>query len=258
MKNNYFDQIDKYLNKELSAAEKKAFETELNQNAELQSEMSIHNTAQNTLERLVEQDLRNTFADWSEDDTTSGQQPQAKIRPLVYRLSIAAGLLLLISIGISQFQIPDYSNEQLRRAYYHPLEFQVTRSAPPSTKTDFGKAKAAVLQGDLDYAIQFYSSVPDSSAQYLEAQYLLAHTYYQNEAYDQAAPIFEKVIQANNQRFTEKASWYSLLNRIELGQTDQAFFAELDQMVADENHSYHNLAVELKKKLNSFWRKFSK
>ncbi len=264
MESQIFNRIEAYLSGEMNETEATAFDKEIANNEELAAAVDRHLLAHDAIEVMIEDNLRAEMKDWSAAENKNktakihqiGQKKgsSGKVRRLFYSLAAAASVAIVVGFFGLQFSNINYSDDALSAGAYN-FDLSATRS----TNTDqnpLATGLTAYENADYAAAIQFFQNIPVANPQYNEAQFYLGHSLYQNKTYDQAINAFQKVINTNDLRYKEAAEWYQVVNYLAAKKQGNEFTTLLNQLVTDEGHPYHNNAVELDTKLNSFWRKF--
>ena len=257
---NFLDQIDAYLDGDLSAKDRASFEAELDQNAQLAEELQQTKLGREALKLYVENEYRNKIKAWSKDAIAEVRAEQgAKVFQLnsFYRYAASAaaiGLLLIAFIGGINVN-NNYSNNGIfAETYIDPTtsllgggDKSVGVTAPQSQV-----AKEAFSNKDYSKTI----SLLESANQLDESnQYLLAHAYSKAEQYTKAKTSYQKII-SDKGAFSKQAEYYLLLTYLKLDELDKPFEDLLAQIVQDSEHPFHKEAVSIKTKTSSFWRNF--
>lgn len=260
-----FDQIAAYLSGEMNETEAASFDKEVANNPSLAAAVDRHLLADDAIEVMIAENLRAEMKNWS---TQKKEQKEASIHPisqakggrsirrLFYGLAAAASVAILVGFFGLQFSNNNYSNAALSEGAYH-FDFSTNRSTN-TAQNPLTPGLKAYEAANFTEAIQYFQNIAMTNPQYNEAQFYLGHSLYQNKAYDEAVNAFQKVITSNDLRYKEAAEWYQIINSLAAKKQDNNFTTLLNQLVTDEGHTYHNNAVELNNKLNSFWRTLQK
>lgn len=253
-----YEQIQSYLEGSLSETEREAFEQELNQDPDLQADLDLHLLSNDAIELVIEDSLRADLKELQQE-TEQIKQPSKKgrvvgLRRRMVSLSIAASILLVIGFFTANYQINQYGNQAIAGSLYENELLTTVR----------GNNNASLLQQGMELfeqenyqaAIDYFDQVDDPNLK-AEAAYAAGHSYYNLGAFSAAAEQFAGVMQSNDPRFVEKSELFYLISALAADQTDNAQFNEvLNQMLENEEHLHHQEALEIQKKLNSFWRRF--
>lgn len=249
MKNlNHFDRVEAYIEGQIPAEERRQFEKELEENEDLKKEYEAYLASLQLLDELAFDALKHR-AKSLENEKTSGS--------LSFRRAwaIAAGILLLLVAGGLGYANLFYSNEALIMAY-SPGDNTLRRAHQGTEDTEHAYyiAFQAWQEGDLNSAISHLLTIPPADPAYPQAQYFLANLYLETDRPDQAIRIFEALLERNDIRFADSSEWGLVLAYLQKGDM-QTLEARLEELIAQSNHPYHDEALSLKRKLDSFWRK---
>jgi tetratricopeptide (TPR) repeat protein len=127
-----FDKIEAYLQEDLNAAEKAAFEQEMAQNPDLAEQVEMHRFEWDGMEVLLENDLRSNMAQWQEEEKQLEATPsvsegisklkvshkaeekvmrletaKSPVRRMYYNIAIAASFALLAGAVLWVFTKPN-------------------------------------------------------------------------------------------------------------------------------------------------------
>jgi tetratricopeptide (TPR) repeat protein len=253
-KENTYQQIQDYLEGNLEAVARAAFEAAMQDDPELKTAVDLQRLSLEAIELVIADSLREDLQAWQaadeQKDTASGGGRIRTLRRRILPLSIAATVLLVIGFFASTYLAQPYDNAALASSYYQNDLLQRVR----------GSRSASLLQdgmdlyesGDYEGAIASMEEV-SNPALLAEAAYAIGHSHYQLADYEQAMQDFLRVIASQDPRFTEKAEFFYLLAALAADQTEQADFIQvLERIVNNESHLYHKRTVELKQKLHRF------
>ncbi|HFC76652.1 MAG TPA: tetratricopeptide repeat protein [Candidatus Moranbacteria bacterium] len=244
----HYNRIVEYDEGHLSDEQQKQFENELNTNAILKKEYELFLEAKSLSDVLQYEQLKKTIG--------SFQEPLVKVVSFWKKsLAIAASFFLLIAGSFFLYANLKYKDTQLALQFYESPNFSDDRSKAIA-ETILNKATTAYNQKDFSTAITLSQQITPEQSNYTSAQYLLAHSYFQNHNWAKAVPIFSDLIQSNDERYLESSQWYLALTYLELGSQSKALNL-LDQISSQNTHGYKNDAINLKNKLNSWLYKFS-
>ncbi len=259
----YIERLDQYASGALSDEERAAFEAELKENPELQEALALYRESEAVIEQSIENDLRQQFQAWAAADLATQplatEKREAKVislRTVALRWAAAAVVILVSGWFILQQSSLGLSDTALYASNYEAPDGSLLRGSAPEDPLSQG-AEAFTLK---NYAVArtFFSQIPPTDPPYAEAQYFLGHIALQQQEYDNAIAAFDKAIQANDIRITEKAQWNMALTYVAAKRTEDAAFQTLLANIAgDENHSYYEQAKVLEGKLGSFRRRFA-
>lgn len=251
------DKIEAYLSGGMTGSERQAFEAELAADPALAEEVDLMRLAGEAVELSISDSLRTQMQEWREAEQRSARKDEAKVVTLKPRnklrrlMAIAAGVLLLLAAGGFWYANDQYGAGKLAMAYYEDLSNyrDIQSSGDP-----LNEAVQNIRSGAYGAADEYLQNVPPSDPRYADARYLLGHSLYQQGQSAEAINVLGELENTQNLNLKEKAEWLIVLSYLQDQEADDADVRELlDKMVADPDHSYHQKAVELDRKLKSFW-----
>jgi len=274
-----FQLIEKYFDNNLSSAEKAQFEEGLKQEAfrkEVALQKEIMDITKEAGIAFDEDVLEGIDIDYKDEEIRKNLQAQAKrlagentstskqkgkikqIRPIRRILSIAAGIAILIGLGLLFFANNQYTDGALATTNYYTADVPGTMSNGDVENENFQKGMAAIIK-DKDYnaGIEQLKNIPAESTKFIEAQYFLAHAYFNKKDHKNAILKFEQVVNADNLPAyinRDKLQWDYIMAKMGDGQNVNS---DLDALIAKGQAPYAEKAKKLKQQLNSFWRKFT-
>ena len=244
----HYNRIIAYDEELMSDVQRAQFEKDLQSNTELKKEYELFLEAKSLSDVLQYEQLKKTVGGF--------QEPPVKVVPFWKKsLAIAASFLLLIVGSFFLYANLKYKDTQLAMQFFEPPNFSDDRSIAIA-ETILNKATTAYNQKDFSTAITLSQQITPEQSNYPSAQYLLAHSYFQNHNWAKAIPVFSDLIQSNDERYLEASQWYLALTYLESGEQTKALEL-LNQISSQNTHGYKNDAVKLKNKLNSWLHKFS-
>ncbi len=266
----YNEKILQYLTGRLDPAEMEAFKKQIESDADLQQKVQEMAVEQKVVQALIKEEYREKLKQWmpsvseladeniqDKPSSEADQADKAKVVPikrkLLFKLSIAAGFLLLIGAGSYFWASANYSNSALVTHYYISPDQDIlsgVKSGDPTIEQRYQEAKLAYRNNDFKKAVNIFQSLPQTDER---ALYFLAHSQYKLNDHTDAANTFKKVRTLNG-RFQEKAAYYQLLSHLAESETGDEFQSLLTSITTDKNHSFNAEALNIQKSLNSFWR----
>lgn len=259
----YMERVEQYAQNTMPEADRRVFEAELAANPELQEALDLYQLGQEVIEQGVAAQLRMQLQGWDKSGSdTAAAAPtmtagRVNMRPMWIRLAAAASVALVIGWFSVQWAGQHYSDEAIFAGQYETPDPSTFRSGT-AMENPLEPGFRALEDNNLQAAENFFKNVSPDQERYAEAQFYLGHTATQLEHYDLAIDAFKTCIQYNEVKFREKAEWNLLLTYVAAERTDDPDFQNLLNSVAGtEHHSYRREATQLKRELESFWRKIS-
>jgi tetratricopeptide (TPR) repeat protein len=213
--------IEKYIGGEMSNAERRWFEKELEGNEALRHELDLR---KKTDQILKGQDLIKLRSKLVEIERTRKEvrKPVWSLNPVAFRY--AAVIILLMAIGT--LVINPWSSmtaEEILEKYSQPYEPPTSiRSATNITTELFTKALQLYNTHDYEKAAELFSEIIESNPKDMESTLLNGVANFENNKYPEAKQSFTKVIDDNNNLFIDQAEWYLALCYIKTGENDKA------------------------------------
>lgn len=225
--------VEWYLEGELSAANQQAVETRKVNDPAFAKLLEEQAQLSSGFEDLKDDDFRQQLRKWDKEE----DKPTAELRGLRAnwkRLgAIAASVLVLMVAGASWFAKQNYSDEALVSRFYKP---------PPT-----GNTMGAGAAEEKAYLTSFAS----------------AHEALESKNYQEAAQLFANLStqvppvnfsDEDLKYYQDNLDWSIVLAKIGEGKPEAEISARLERILGDEQHTYYQMALELKKDLRSIWR----
>ncbi|MEL7121648.1 MAG: hypothetical protein AAFO07_19525 [Bacteroidota bacterium] len=236
------EQIERYLNNEMSETERKGFDQTFDQNEELIEEFERRQTAHHALDYLVAKNLKAQLEELEQEDKVIAINRNRKRRMII--LSVAASVLLVVSSYFFLLPQDDFSQAELALAYYELPD--LADRGTNTTEQSIDNAVSALQNQEYQNAIDVLEAITDDSDFYIRSRYYLGHAYYGSGQYDQAQESFSIVSASNDIRLIEEAQWYELLSCLA---QDSECSALLEKITTDKEHSYYTQTIEISKKI---------
>lgn len=244
----YFERVEAYAEGQMKAEDAAQFEKELQENNALKQEYEAYLASQKAMEGLAYDLLRAKMAKLE-------KKKEAK-RFFIGRrmLSIAAGFLLLIAAtsGLLYSNL-SYSNQSLYADHFEFPNVSLIRGESDA-ESAYDNAVQAYQNKDFDTAVNELNAISAEESIYNSAQYFLGAVYLESKRPEQAASVFQNLLQKNDKRYDKNVEWNLVLTYLQSGNT-QEVNNRIDAILAEPNHPFANQARQLKKNMNSFWRK---
>lgn len=252
------DKIEAYLTGNLTDTDRQAFEAEIAGDPILAEEVDALRLAREAVELSISDSLRAQFQEWQEVEASGSKTEEAKVVQLAPRrnlrrvLSIAASVLFILALGSFWYANDQFANDALAMGYYQELSIDGPNRGGDDTAMT--RAINDLKNEAYSEADTYFRSVQQGDAQYYDARYYLAHSLYRQGETAEALEILNLLDNGINPNLQENADWLKVLIYLDQEQTENPDFRSiLSEMVDDSGHSYHQDAVELVRKLDSFW-----
>ena len=230
------ERIEQYILGQMSDEEKSAFESEIENNVEIQQEIEKYRLLNEVLEESIALDLKEHF---DSKEISSGESKGRVIRFNIYRYAAAAVIIALMGFGLWYFAGDDsLSPKQYAASVYTGYDVQILRneSAVIPYEQAIEMQDAGNTIGAIENILVFLKENNDP-----EARYFLAHLYAELEMYTEAKGQLLQISESGSIRFQEKAEWdfivISMLSNYD-GDADNL----LDRILSNPNHSYYEQA----------------
>ncbi len=267
---NLYSKIDRYLAGSLEGEELIAFENEIKADAALAEEVYINRGIKIVIEDEIQKEFELNFSavfneaidEIKKNDTstisTSSERKVRQLRPARRMLALAASIGLLIVAGFTLYNAnTNYSDATL--AAYDIGEYHTSLGVRGSETTDaFQKGIDAYKANEYTESIKFFSTYKPEDELYSNAQLYAATINLEQKNYLQTEELAQNVIAVTeDENLKGQAEWLLIQTWLLSGKEDAEFHELLNQIVSDKTHFNYKDAVELKRKLNSFWRKLT-
>lgn len=248
-KRDYQNQIEQFLDKELSQEAYRIFMQALEQDAALEAatkeEILLRQAVEATHQEAI---MRANIKKWRAEKAQISSTSNGSFS--IYKLAIAASIAFFLGLLTFIYLPKSYSNEALMATNYQE-DLTLTSGLKGNNSIDeLQPALAHFEAANYTAAIQQFKTFPNND----KAIYALGHSYYLNKEYALAIQQFQKVMTRQHPEYMEKAEWYLLLAYIGNDQLTDEFYALLDKTIV-KNGRYSADALKLKNALHSFWRR---
>lgn len=152
-------------------------------------------------------------------------------------------ILMIASFIVIYMMSNSYLHETLVNSTFEKYEFQNERSSPERIFELFDNGKYDEMIVEIEGLHRYVYD-------YAEAQFLIGQSYYLTNRPEEAATVFERVIEADDPRYSEAARWYRALSLIK---TDPAEGKSELELIRIGNSGYAERANELLKKMESWF-----
>ncbi len=237
------EQIEMYLNGELSTEESSAFERELEADKALFGEYQLRKEVNESI--LDEQALQ------IQDSLKQIMRKEKRSGPIyksLYKIAAAIAGFVIVSSAVLYFVMADNSNNRasLFAQYYQPSDaVMIVRSGDTETDNNLIQGMQAYDDGDFARAVKLLNSVNEN----ITATFYAALSYVELEDFDKAEQKFKSIIADGDNLFIDQAEWYSALLKLKTGKKDEARKAFID--ISNSNSFYNIKASRILVKLTN-------
>lgn len=246
----YFERIDKYLKNQMSDTERQAFEAELVRNEELASEYEIQQVEEQLLDVYARDQIQKQLQQIKEKKAAPSPT-SAKRRVLITSLSIAAGLLLLLTLGRDWLlPSPAAKRSQMVLALYeeYPPTFgPLTRNGTEETASDSSKLMTQILSDPATSSEQLAQAIAYFQGQVSEnpiANYYLGHGLFKAARYQEAVRAF-RALQDTSSPYQADAAFFECLALVQADSIEAAN-QRIDELLSVQDQPYVEPLRELK------------
>lgn len=243
-----FDRIEAYLFGQMTQDETTNFEQEIAQNNDLALEVENQRLEHRAMELMLREELQANLQFWKvEKDQEATAEPGSKTvsinrsRRLMYRLSIAACILLIAGFFSRQFfaSSPDYEAIAMDGFGYSETTSRGTTNDPLAPVFQSMKSK------NYREALTQLGQIP-GDYQKLTVLNLRGECSFYLKEYDQAIANYQQILQANpDGDLREKAEWRTLLCMVAKGEKGAALDNLLEKVIS-EGGQFKERAKQLK------------
>lgn len=245
MNNN--DQIEKYLNNELTEAERTELENQMQEDDKLKEAFDRQQTAHRILDIAIAQNLKEQLVQLEEESKVVSIKRHKSRRFSILQWAAAASVLLVVGFFAFFFQGGQSDPGQLASAYYQMPDLNLQRSGGTTQEDVLSRGLQALENQDYAAAVNTLDSIDSGNEYYLVALYYLAHSHYLQGNFAEAEEEFKRVSEGNDLRYQEDAEWYSLLACL---QQDGSCTAKMDEIIQNEDHAYQSQAAAIRNSIN--------
>lgn len=257
-----FDKIEAYLFNQMTAAEKNAFEVNVEQDANLAKELKLQKAEHQVMQLLLRDKLKSKIGKWQSEVTTAAAKEEtsaAKVvklepnrRSRIFRLSIAASVLLVIGLFTNLWVDTNLSDAALADDFFNTT--YTARSGTATASEVLAPGLTAMETKNYTKAVELFSQIKDGN--YRETALILkGESYFQLAEYKNAIEVFQEVIQNKVTPLNvEKAEWKLLLAHLRMGNTSEVENLKTT-ILNNRDHAYYPRVVELDNQQDHFFRK---
>lgn len=225
MKN--FENIEKFLDGELSDEELALFKAELVADEELIRQVDLHIQVDKA---IMEKDVIQFKDQLSEihQSLFSKDQKGRKVKLFKSWYLAAASILILALIGSMYFILfrsHSYTNEELYNKYYDPYEVVINvRSGNIQINERFVEALQKYQKHDYTGALAIFETISKNDSSNVACNFYSGVSFMETSRYLKAIKSFNSVIWQNDNLFIEQTEWYLGLCYLKTNKMNQAKF----------------------------------
>lgn len=244
---NSIEHIEDFLEGKLSAEEEVAFKLRMEAESEFAKEVEAHRQAHDVVEMYTKIRMK---------EKVKAIHQNSKARPIFFLkrpFLIAASLLVIIIVSCFSYAKTNYSNPSLIADNIQLITLDQRNISDEGKGELYKNLESAYRANDYDQAIDILSSTPQSSS-YNWEQFALGNLYLQVEKSSEAIGVFQSLMESGDIRYLEDAQWLLAIAHLQNDDEENAKLS-LENIIQTPDHSLYNQAIEMKKRLNSFWRR---
>jgi len=253
------DRIDAYLRRTLSDEEHQAFKQQLKNDPELKEQVLTH-LEHKVIARMAYKDKIQQWRKEAKPSTPLFRQP----------LAIAATVLLLIITGAFIYANAFYTVDKLVTMESTALAPGTMQGDEDAQGTQFSLDSllqpgltALLIEDDYERASAYFSTFPDTLPFASYKYYYSGYAHFLQENYEAAITSFNRYLAiAEDPEFTEvtaesidKIKWARIVALAKQTPEREELQAYLNDLIETGRPVYREKAAELKRQLDSFWRK---
>lgn len=243
---NFYDKIEDFVAGRLSAEQEQTFKAKMEAEPEFLQEVEAHQDAHDVVGMYAKIRMKEKVKSLHQKSKTTSGVFQKK------NYLVAASISILMIMSGFWFAGTNFSNQALVADNFQLPTFSQRNIGNNNADEISKQVKDAYTNKDYEQAISLLSSIPQSLA-YNKAQYHLGNLYLQEKHSLNAIAVFQDLIESGDTRYLEDAQWLLVIAHLQNDDVELAKLS-LEQILQTPGHSLYNRALEMKKKLNSFWR----
>lgn len=241
MENSYIEKIERFLSGQMDAAEKEAFENELQENEDLQKELSAYLLAQEVVEKEIENELKEKMEEW--ELPPRGNSPKLGLISIILICLTALALISVVWVCPAQQQ-QDW--EQYAMVNIDGMER--SRALEEETKL----LNQYYLTGNYEAASQLIRKMDEEDRNKPAVQFIDALILYQNDKFAEALERFAMVKENEEAHFSvkEQSAYFYLLTLARMDECGTECRESLNRIANDPNHLRQREAALLMNELS--------
>ena len=248
------EEIDQFLNMELTEEELLSFEAELSNNPDLIAELELYQEIDLALDESDVMKLREKLVSISKDSVKEKHKERSFIARIpnsrLAAITVAASLILIISVT-SLLNSHKASNEhELYSQFFSPYEATgIFRSNDNNLDNKISIALHKYNEANYQEAVELFNQIlaDDTDDSNPVGYFYQGMSYQKLGKFDQAVLSYNQVIKAKNNLFIEQAEWYSALCYLQNDNRRKAY--KQFQRIAQNDGYYSEKALAILRKL---------
>ena len=247
------ENIERYLDGDLTESEQVSFEHEISVSSSLMEEIALVRDIDNA---LMEQDVMQLRGNLqgiserasSEDRTERSLGGRIRINRRFIIPVVAASFVLLL--GISGLLSREAGSEEIYNRYYSRYETAgIVRSSGQDADQTLVAAMQELDKQDYHAALSLFNQVLDRDASNMAGHFYAGISYQETGKYSNAVTEYETVIRNADNLFIEQAEWYAGLCYLQTGDTRRA--VRQFRRIAQSDGYYQPMAKDILRKLKN-------
>jgi tetratricopeptide (TPR) repeat protein len=236
-----FERMEAYLLNELSEVDRRNFEQELAENANLQRELKVQKELMQAVELGA---LKETLAK-IQSQTQVNQNTLGQSR---WWIGIAASFLAILAVGMWLINKPD-KHEKLFAAHVQyepglPVPMSANRASNENYQYHFSDAMVDFKNEQYQKAIQKWSELFEVKPNNDTLNYFIGSAHFNDKQYDIAVNYFLEVSKIETSEFHSKSDFYLVLCWLQTGD-----LKAINNLVVDANSPYSSKIEAIRNEL---------
>jgi TolA-binding protein len=240
--------IERYNADDMSDTEKQWFLKELEGNEKLRQEVALRKQTDNILNNQNVISLRNKLSAIEKKRKETEKSVPDKRKSIFIKYAAAIAVLAIIG-SISLFKGKNMSSEEILNKYYKAYEPPTSqRSVQSGADADFTLALEFYNTHDYDNAAVLFNKVLEHKPNDMQTILLQGVANFEEKRYPEAKRSFRKVVDDNANLYIDQAQWYLALCYLKTNEKDKA--KQLFRLIGKEEGIYKNDASKILRGLN--------
>jgi len=245
--------VDRYLDGVMEAEEKIWFDKELEDNKDLQSEVSFQKKLFNVLSDKETLDLNVQLESIHSQNYKSWFRPfimpERSKRTFYILGSLAATIAILMVVWLNSAK-DNISGADLYAEYYQPAEINMSfRTAEGIVDSDLRSAMLCYEHKDYPTAISLFEKILNTDESRIGLNLYSGISYMELSHYAEANENFKRIIEHKANAFIESAQWYLGLCYLKTGEIEKA--SDIFKAIVSNEGYYKKEAKKVLKKIKS-------